>query len=356
MYEQVNHFLYLLRRRPMKTLFVLALLIAIPAAGFSQEVQLVDGEYQVVMKSEQPEKIIEASLTGLTTKAVDVVGGTAYKSSFKTALAKGNSYRVDIDVTLTQAEFWLDFSTTQNLYFYVFESPSEFGTYTKIFETSSQVTGTGATWYSSGPIAVPLPKDNHYIIAVSWDGTLAYYYNTGDSQATSFGSYVSGYAIGAHPLGSTLYHNSNDQAIYYQRLTTEPGLGSLTVSPTEISAFYGGTFTFTLSGDGLGDRDYVLLGSATGTAPPMVLPGGATLDLAKDWFTNMLLQAAIAGGYGLVNGFIGTLGPDGNATATLILPGHCQLYQDIDVWFAWTTINPFDYQSNTVQCKVLGIP
>jgi hypothetical protein len=61
----------------------------------------------------------------------------------------------------------------------------------------------------------------HYIVAVSWAGSLSYFYNTGDSQPTSFGEHTHGYALGLHPLGATLESTSNDQAIYHQRLTTE---------------------------------------------------------------------------------------------------------------------------------------
>jgi hypothetical protein len=128
------------------------------------------------------------------------------------------------------------------------------------------------------------------------------------------------------------------------------------VSPKEISAYFGGTFTFELFGDGYGGRDYILLGSATGISPPVMLPGGGLLWLARDWFFDLVLKAALAGGWGVLNNFIGTLDPDGYATATMTLPGHCELYEDLPLWFAWTTYNPFDFQSNTVECTVTGAP
>jgi hypothetical protein len=61
----------------------------------------------------------------------------------------------------------------------------------------------------------------YYIIAVSWSGTLTYYYNVGDTQATSFGAHVHGYATGTHPLPASFSSTVNDQAIYHQRLTTD---------------------------------------------------------------------------------------------------------------------------------------
>jgi hypothetical protein len=151
------------------------------------------------------------------------------------------------------------------------------------------------------------------------------------------------YSFFPREVNMTMYYNSGPPPALY-------------ITPSTISAYFGGTFTFELFGDGLGGRDYIILGSASGTAPPMVLPGGGLLWLKKDWFTMLLLQATLAGGWGVLDNFLGTLDPDGYATAYLHLPGHCQLYDDIDLWFAWTTYNPFDFQSNTVQVSVTGAP
>lgn len=158
--------------------------------------------------------------------AVDIVGDTSNSSS-AAGRAKGNSYQVDMSVNLEEMEFWLSFTSTQTLTFYVFVCPQEFGTYTEVYRASESVTGSGAAWYSSGPVSIDLEEGYHYIIAVSWDGTLTYYYDTGDSQAVSFGYYTHGYATGYDPLPSSFESLSNDQAIYHQRLTTV----SLALSP-----------------------------------------------------------------------------------------------------------------------------
>lgn len=157
---------------------------------------------------------------GQRAPVVDVVGGTT-NSATNPGRAKGNAYRVDLSTGLVEAEFWLTFSDSQTLAFYVYQSPVEFGTYTQVFTTSATVTGTGAGWYSSGPINYRLEAGNYYIIAVSWSGGMTYYYNSADSQAVSFGEHVHGYAVGLHPLPGTFSSTSNDQAIYHQRLTTD---------------------------------------------------------------------------------------------------------------------------------------
>ncbi len=198
---------------PFFAMLAVALLIAAPT-GVGRAAT-VDGNPAVEDSGYLPSQPI----TDAHGNAVDIVGGTS-SSSTATGRAKGNSYQVDVSVTLEEAEFWLNFSTSQTLTYYVFVCPDEFGTYTEVYRDSESVSGTGAGWYSSGPISVNLDEGYHYIIAVSWDGTLTYYYNTGDSQATSFGSETHGYAVGYDPLPSSFQSTSNDQAIYYQSLTT----------------------------------------------------------------------------------------------------------------------------------------
>jgi hypothetical protein len=167
---------------------------------------------------------------------VDLVGGLGY-SATDPARAKGNSYEVMSSTTLTQAEFYLNFTGSQTLRFTVHSSPIEFGTYNEIFQTSSAVNGVGPGWYSPGPISVPFVAGTYYIVAVSWSGTMTYYFSTGDSQPVSFGSEVHGYAIGSHPLPPAFSSSVNDFAIYHQRLTTQ------TVAPGPLVYCTAGTTT-----------------------------------------------------------------------------------------------------------------
>lgn len=201
--------------RAMLLSTTLALLLALPAQVSAVEIA-IDGV--ATIKPSDPAEGIPPEFNGFA--VIDIVGGTS-NSSTRNALAKGNAYRVDNSVVLNEAEFWLSFSGTQTVNVYVFDSPAEFGTYNEVYRSSGPMTGTGAAWYSSGPIAVPMSAGMYYIIAVSWSGTVTYYYNVGDTQATSFGAHVHGYATGVHPLPTTISSTVNDQAIYYQRLTTD---------------------------------------------------------------------------------------------------------------------------------------
>ena len=188
-------------------------LIAMP--GLSRGGEWIDGLFH----PHQPHT--EAVASWSLYDGVDIVGGSD-NGNVGSGLAKGGSYQIDTSVLLEEMEFYIGFSDTQILTCYVFECPTEFGTYTEVYRNSETVTGTGTHWYSSGPIAVTLYEGTHYIIIISWSGTVGYYWNTGDSQSTSFGAYTHGYATGTHPLPSSFGSTSNDQAIYHQRITTNP--------------------------------------------------------------------------------------------------------------------------------------
>lgn len=203
-----------------KTLFSFGfvLFLILPSAGLFNSMQamdIVDGLPAIVNSSDPSCTVIHGS----DGRTIDIVGGTSFSGS-STGRAKGNSYRIDMNVTLTEAEFWLNFNDSQTLTYYVFVCPDEFGTYDEVYRNSELVSGTGAGWYSSGPVSIDMDAVNHYIIIVSWNGNMTYYYDIGDSLSTSFGAYVHGYALGSDPLPASFESTSNDTAIYYQRLTT----------------------------------------------------------------------------------------------------------------------------------------
>lgn len=129
----------------------------------------------------------------------------------------------------------------------------------------------------------------------------------------------------------------------------------LEIHPGEVSAFYGGTVNFDLyGGTDNAFKKYCILGTFYGTSPGTSLPGGLNLPINWDWFSDFLVSMAINGGLGIVNDFLGTLDAEGNATASLVFPGHCHLYMDLLANFAWCTYAPFDFVSNDVELWVLG--
>ncbi len=215
--------------KPTLLLTVLAFLFSVSAVGLADPLEvMIDGSPAMTESADLPAKTEQ----GADGRTIDVVGD-ASNSASDYGVAKGNAYRVDVNVTLDEAEFWLNFTTTQVLTYYVFVSPVEFGTYTEVYRDTEVVSGTGASWYSTGSILVPLSAGSHYIIAVSWDGSMTYYFGAGDSQDTSFGAHVHGYATGVNPLPASFDSMVNDYAIYYQRLMTTA------TSPVEESTWGG---------------------------------------------------------------------------------------------------------------------
>jgi hypothetical protein len=112
----------------------------------------------------------------------------------------------------------------ETLTFFVHQHHSRTGSATLLWWTSVAVNGTGVgpTWYSSGAINVPLLCGHHYVLGVSWAGTLTYYYNVASTGApVSFGAWIRAITTTNLPAASITI-TGNDGAQYYQRLTTVP--------------------------------------------------------------------------------------------------------------------------------------
>ena len=129
---------------------------------------------------------------------------------------------------------------------------------------------------------------------------------------------------------------------------TSPYGGGLTASGSMVSETTGGKVAFSLfAGSPCAGRNYILLGSATGTTPGVILPGGkVTLPLNWDVFTGIVIQLANTS---VFNGFIGTLDGLGKAKATFdtggpLSPGAA----GITIHFAFALDRPWDFASNAV--------
>ena len=119
----------------------------------------------------------------------------------------------------------------------------------------------------------------------------------------------------------------------------------LHVSTPTISAASGGTASFGLTaGRANAGRNHLLLVSFTGTQPGTPLPGGATLPLNIDALTWAVMNPAFSS---IFSGFMGTLDPNGEATAQLVVPPIPQL-AGLPLSFAYA-LEPWDFVSTNVQ-------
>lgn len=159
------------------------------------------------------------------------------------------------------------------------------------------------------------------------------------------------YGKGSPPfVGSTFFPRLWNGTVYYDFYPDH----ALTIYPSKISAEEGGEIEFSLIGGlGMGNRKYALLGSLSGTSPGTTLPGGLTLPVNWDFFSDLLLEMAMTG-HPMTFDFMGQLNAGGNAEAGLFAPSLPQIVNDIEVDFAWCTYHPFDFVSNAMTLTILG--
>lgn len=127
---------------------------------------------------------------------------------------------------------------------------------------------------------------------------------------------------------------------------------TLTSDVDSIPASTGGSVNFSLeAGSGNGLRNYILLGSATGTHPGIPLPGGAaTLCIEWDVFTNVvvvLLNTPV------FQNFLGSLDASGQAVAQLNFGPLDPGVAGTRLYFAYCLNAPFDFSSNPKEIEIV---
>ncbi|MHC4942788.1 MAG: hypothetical protein ACYTG7_07180 [Planctomycetota bacterium] len=118
-----------------------------------------------------------------------------------------------------------------------------------------------------------------------------------------------------------------------------------------IDALSGGTVNLALdAGSDNADRNYIVLGSITGTKPGTLLPGGmAWLPVEWDFFTDLV--------FGMLNGpvfssFLGSLDADGVAKAQLNAPP-VPGFSGTMMYYAYALNNPFDFASTPIRIEIV---
>ncbi|MFH1999349.1 MAG: hypothetical protein ABIK28_06695 [Planctomycetota bacterium] len=120
-----------------------------------------------------------------------------------------------------------------------------------------------------------------------------------------------------------------------------------------LSVATGGSIDFKLdAGSGNSGRNYMMLGSVSGTVPGWALPGGyVTLPTTPDWFTNLTLAYANTP---LFDRFLGTLDALGQSTAQLNTGGPLPPEAvGLSMYFAFCLNNPFNFVSTPVIVEIV---
>lgn len=144
----------------------------------------------------------------------------------------------------------------------------------------------------------------------------------------------------------------NNETASAFRVDVVSGSG-LAVDKTALSASAGGFVDFSLdAGAGHADRNYLLLGSASGSVPGWVMPGGlVTLPINRDWFTQLTISLRNTP---LFHNSFSTLSSLGQSTAQLNTYGPLPSSAvGLNLYFAYTLCSPFDFVSNPLVIEVV---
>jgi hypothetical protein len=127
---------------------------------------------------------------------------------------------------------------------------------------------------------------------------------------------------------------------------------SLWAKAYSVSAASGGSVDFMLdAGPGNSARNYLILGSLSGTLPGYPLPGGfVELPLNWDAFTDLSLLLTNTP---VFMNFLGKLDNDGRAEAVLNAPPIPPGYAGLKMSYAYVLNNPFDFASNPVTIEIV---
>lgn len=143
------------------------------------------------------------------------------------------------------------------------------------------------------------------------------------------------------------YGCGTTKMVYYMKYSAK-----LAVDAYELSESAGGVVNFMLTaGEVNANRNYLLLGSTSGTEPGILLPGGSTtLPVNWDWFSSFELALLNTVFF---NNFLGTLDAKGMANAQLYLPPLPSGSAGLAMYYAYCCDKPFDFASNPVVIEVV---
>jgi hypothetical protein len=149
-------------------------------------------------------------------------------------------------------------------------------------------------------------------------------------------------------LGPDLTHNSANRD--YDAFVTRVAM-ALAADAHLISAGTGGSIDLDLNASAdHASRYYVILGSVSGTSPGFVLPGGLTMPLNWDWFTELVRMNLNTGHF--VN-FMSRLDDIGHERAQFNVPNLPSSMIGTSFYLAYTLYGPCDFVSNPVEVAIV---
>jgi subtilisin family serine protease len=149
--------------------------------------------------------------------------GTAAAAFSGGARYRGNVYRVTDRTTLKEIKSYHAVSAPTEFRFAVYQSTTQTGTYTRIFDGLPDTSGTGTGFVSSGPISVQLDSGMYYMIGAGWLGSVTYYNGAPIPKPVGFGSALCGASVSSYPPPANASITSTTTTFYFGAVTTTSG-------------------------------------------------------------------------------------------------------------------------------------
>lgn len=208
------------------------------------------------------------------------------------------------------------------------------------------------------------PGGDAFVAKVVSDGRVldycGYIGGSGDEKGTGIAvdgegnAYVTGWTSSYNNsfptiIGPDLTYNGGTDDVFVSRISRM----SLAADVHTLSSRTGGTVTFMLdAGADNAKRDYILLGSMSGTDPGTLLPGGAAvLPINWDFFTNVVVMAINTS---MFSNFLGQLDASGVATALFDTQGPLPTgFVGTVMHFAFALNPPWDFASDPAAVEIV---
>jgi len=203
---------------------------------------------------------------------------------------------------------------------------------------------------------VTVPANGTYSTSYQWKGAL---YNSGYGKSFGQVKQNNTFVVASlcDPTAVTRYSSppsGSPFSAYFvdDTVSAEPVSEPLFVDSDELSQATGGKVNFVLTtSSAFNSRNYFLLGSLSGPVPGIPLPGGLTLPVKWDAYTDLIFQMANSIFFA---DFTGKLDSNGGATATFDTYGPLPpTMVGLKMYYAFLLYKPFDFVSNYAKVDIV---
>ena len=147
----------------------------------NQENSIYDSEFTVLP---------QYSTFGSRTNTEETIGSWTTGSYAGANRTRGNIFLVSAVDTVVELRFYMSIDTSTSLYYMVYRSTTEQGTYDLVDSNYVASSGTGEGWYSSGAMNAPLEVGKYYFFGTSWSDSVTYGHGNPSCTALSFGTHT----------------------------------------------------------------------------------------------------------------------------------------------------------------------